>query len=103
MWNHFDAGGCVGQATGVRIRLDNGVSGYVHIKNLSDSRVTDPTQRVQRGQLVHSRITKIDVERFSVEATCKSSDLIDKNHEWRSVLIFNGFVLMYFSSTHEKS
>ncbi|KAL1140288.1 hypothetical protein AAG570_000220 [Ranatra chinensis] len=83
VWNHFDAGGCPGQAVGVRIRLDNGVTGYIHIKNLSDKHVTDPTQRVARGQLIHCRITKIDVERFSIEATCKSSDLIDKKHDWR--------------------
>lgn len=83
VWNHFDAGGCPGQATGVRIRLDNGITGYIHIKNLSDKHVTDPTQRVTRGQLIHCRVTKIEVERFSIEATSKSSDLLDKNHEWR--------------------
>uniref|UniRef100_A0A146LTI5 Transcription elongation factor SPT6 n=1 Tax=Lygus hesperus TaxID=30085 RepID=A0A146LTI5_LYGHE len=83
VWNHFDAGGCPGQATGVRIRLDNGITGYIHIKNLSDKHVTDPTQRVTRGQLIHCRITKIDVERFSIEASSKSSVLLDKNHEWR--------------------
>jgi transcription elongation factor SPT6 len=83
VWNHFDAGGCPGQAVGVRVRLDNGITGYIHIKNLSDKHVTDPNQRVSRGQLIHCRVTKIDVERFSIEATSKSSDLLDKNHEWR--------------------
>ncbi|XP_073971663.1 transcription elongation factor Spt6 isoform X2 [Rhodnius prolixus] len=83
VWNHFDAGGCPGQATGVRIKLDNGVMGYIHIKNLSDKHVSDPTQRVLRGQLIHCRIMKIDVERFSIEAASKSSILADKNHEWR--------------------
>lgn len=83
VWNHFDAGGCPGQATGVRIRLDNGVTGYIHIKNLSDKHVTDPTQRVNRGQLIHCRIIKIDVERFSIEASSKSSVLLDKGHDWR--------------------
>ncbi|KAG8306071.1 Transcription elongation factor SPT6 [Homalodisca vitripennis] len=83
VWNHFDAGGCPGQATGVRIRLDNGITGYIHIKNLSDKHVTDPEERVSRGQMIHCRITKIDVERFSIDATSKSSDLLDKNHEWR--------------------
>ncbi|GBP70340.1 Transcription elongation factor SPT6 [Eumeta japonica] len=83
VWNHFDAGACPGQATGVRIRLDNGLSGYIHIKNLSDRHVTDPTERVRVGQTVHCRLLKIDVERFSVDCSSKSSDLLDKNHEWR--------------------
>ncbi|CAB3227159.1 unnamed protein product [Arctia plantaginis] len=83
VWNHFDAGACPGQATGVRIRLDNGLSGYIHIKNLSDRHVSDPTERVRIGQTVHCRILKIDVERFSVDCSSKSSDLLDKNNEWR--------------------
>ncbi|XP_034831769.1 transcription elongation factor SPT6 [Maniola hyperantus] len=83
VWNHFDAGSCPGQATGVRIRLDNGLSGYIHIKNLSDRHVTDPTERVRIGQTIHCRILKIDVERFSVDCSSKSSDLLDKNNEWR--------------------
>ncbi|XP_060803163.1 transcription elongation factor SPT6 [Amyelois transitella] len=83
VWNHFDAGACPGQATGVRIRLDNGLSGYIHIKNLSDRHVADPTERVRIGQTVHCRILKIDVERFSVDCSSKSSDLLDKNKEWR--------------------
>lgn len=83
VWNHFDAGACPGQATGVRIRLDNDLSGYIHIKNLSDRHVADPTERVRIGQTVHCRILKIDVERFSVDCSSKSSDLLDKNKEWR--------------------
>ncbi|XP_017776397.1 PREDICTED: transcription elongation factor SPT6 isoform X2 [Nicrophorus vespilloides] len=83
VWNHFDAGACCGQATGVKLRLDNGVSGYIHIKNLSDKHVANPEDRVGIGQLIHCRIIKIDVERFSVDCTSKSSDLSDKNHEWR--------------------
>lgn len=83
VWNHFDTGACPGQATGVRLRLDNGISGYIHIKNLSDKHVTNPEERVGIGQMIHCRIIKIDVERFSVDCTSKSSDLADKNHEWR--------------------
>ncbi|XP_066246684.1 transcription elongation factor SPT6 [Euwallacea similis] len=83
VWNHFDAGSCPGQATGVKLRLDNGISGYIYIKNLSDKMVSNPEERVGVGQLIHCRITKIDVERFSVDCTSKSSDLLDKNHEWR--------------------
>ena len=83
VWNHFDAGSCPGKATGIRLRLDNGVSGYIHIKNLSDKHVANPKDRVQINQPVHCRITKIEVEKFSVECTSKSSDLADKNHEFR--------------------
>lgn len=32
---------------------------------------------------LHARITKIDIERFAVDLTTKSSDLADKNNEWR--------------------
>ncbi|XP_014483387.1 PREDICTED: transcription elongation factor SPT6 isoform X1 [Dinoponera quadriceps] len=83
VWNHFDAGGCPGKATGVRLRLDNGISGYIHIKNLSDRHVANPEERVSIAQIIHCRIVKIEVDRFSVECTSKSSDLIDKNHDWR--------------------
>lgn len=83
VWNHFDAGACPGQATGVKLRLDNGLSGFIHIKNLSDKHVLNPEDRVQTGQAIHVRIIKIDVERFSVDCSSKSSDLMDKNHEWR--------------------
>ncbi|XP_077258460.1 transcription elongation factor SPT6 isoform X1 [Temnothorax americanus] len=83
VWNHFDAGACPGKATGVRLRLDNGISGYIHIKNLSDRHVANPCERVGMGQIIHCRIIKIEVDRFSVECTSKSSDLSDKNHEWR--------------------
>ena len=32
VWNHFDAGNCPGKAVGVRIRLDNGVAGFIPLK-----------------------------------------------------------------------
>jgi transcription elongation factor SPT6 len=32
---------------------------------------------------IHCRITKIDIERFQVELTSKSSDLADKDGMWR--------------------
>ncbi|XP_051159276.1 transcription elongation factor SPT6-like isoform X2 [Leptopilina boulardi] len=83
VWNHFDAGSCPGKATGIRLRLDNGVSGYIHIKNLSDKHVANPKERVAINQPIHCRITKIEVEKFSVECTSKSSDLADRNHEFK--------------------
>lgn len=83
VWTHFDAKACPGQATGVRLRLDNGVNGFIHIKNLSDKHVKNPEERVQVGQMVHVRVIKIDAERFQADCSSKTSDLLDRNHEWR--------------------
>ncbi|XP_044574909.1 transcription elongation factor SPT6 isoform X1 [Cotesia glomerata] len=84
VWNHFDAGACPGKAVGVRIVLDNpNISGYVHIKNISDNHVADPEERLRVRQTIHVRIIKIEVDRFSTQCSCKTSDLVDKNNEWR--------------------
>lgn len=83
VWNHFDAGSCLGQASGIRVLLENGVTGFIHLKNLSDKHVKHPEERVQIGQAIHCRIIKIDYERFSVDCSSKSSDLLDRNGEWR--------------------
>lgn len=32
---------------------------------------------------VHCRIMKIDIEKFNVDLTCRTSDLSDKNNEWK--------------------
>lgn len=32
---------------------------------------------------VHCRIMKIDIEKFSVDLTCRTSDLMDKANEWK--------------------
>ncbi|XP_055297233.1 transcription elongation factor SPT6 isoform X2 [Sitodiplosis mosellana] len=83
VWNHFDAGACPGQASGIRIVLENGLTGFIHLKNMSDKHVKHPEERVHIGQAIHCRITKIDYERFSVDCSSKSSDLLDRNNEWR--------------------
>ncbi|KAL4223178.1 Transcription elongation factor SPT6 [Mactra antiquata] len=83
VWSHFDNGSCPGSAIGVRCRLDNGCSGFIHIKNLSDKKVTDPMERVKSGMMIHSRIIKIDIDRFQVDLTTKSSDLMDKDNQWK--------------------
>ena len=81
VWNHFDSGNCPGKAVGVKIRLDNGVAGFIPLKNLSDSTVMNPEERVQRNQSIYCRITKINPERFSIDAICKTSALEDKENE----------------------
>lgn len=37
----------------------------------------------QVGMTVHCRIMKIDIEKFNVDLTCRTSDLMDKNNEWK--------------------
>ena len=46
MWQHFDDGSCPGQGIGVRTRLENGLSGFIHTRNLSDKHVSAPEERV---------------------------------------------------------
>ena len=83
VWNHFDSGRCPGKATGVQLQLDNGISGYLHVDNLSDSRVVNILERIYIGQTIHCRVMKIEPERFRVECTSKSSDLRDEKRKWR--------------------
>ncbi|KAL8562544.1 hypothetical protein ACOMHN_045809 [Nucella lapillus] len=83
VWSHFDGGSCPGSAVGVRTRLDNGVAGFLHIRNLSDNKVSDPTSRVSPSMIIHTRIIKIDIDRYQVELTSKSSDLSDADGNWK--------------------
>lgn len=63
--------------------IDNGLTGFIHLKNLSDKHVKHPEERVQVGQAIHCRVTKVDVDRLSMDCSSKSSDLADRNGEWR--------------------
>ncbi|GIX89469.1 transcription elongation factor SPT6 [Caerostris darwini] len=83
VWSHFDNESCPGQAMGVRVRLDNGISGFIPTKMLSDKHVNNPEDRVKIGMTMHARVTKIDIERFATDLTSRSSDLADRNNEWR--------------------
>ncbi|CAG5108685.1 Similar to Spt6: Transcription elongation factor SPT6 (Drosophila melanogaster) [Cotesia congregata] len=83
VWNHFDEDSCPGKAIGIRLRLDNGLSGHIHVKNISDQRVENPEDRVQIRQTIMCRVTKVDMDRFSGECSSKSSDLTDENNTWR--------------------
>ena len=40
---------------------------------------------------LHCRITKIDIERFQVELTSKTSDLIDADNKWKYVMLLLTF------------
>nr|XP_027201261.1 transcription elongation factor SPT6-like [Dermatophagoides pteronyssinus] len=83
VWNHFDTNQCPGQSFGVRVRLDNGLTGIIPLKYLSDKDVTDPLTRVKVGMTINCRILKIIIERFSLELTCRTSDLIDSNNRFK--------------------
>ncbi|CAL1273727.1 unnamed protein product [Larinioides sclopetarius] len=83
VWSHFDNESCPGQAMGVKVRLDNGISGFIPTKMISDKHITSAEDRCKIGMTLHARITKIDIERFQVDLTSRSSDLADKNNEWR--------------------
>lgn len=54
-----------------------------HLFNLNDMLVSVLLFVLQVGMTVHCRIMKIDIEKFSVDLTCRTSDLMDKNNEWK--------------------
>ncbi|KAH8236737.1 hypothetical protein KR026_009703 [Drosophila bipectinata] len=83
VWIHFDSNKCLGQAFGVRVRLENGLPGFIHIRNLCDRQVRSPEDHVRVSQAIHVRIIRIDIERFSVNCSAKTADLNDVNNEWR--------------------
>ncbi|KAG7250994.1 hypothetical protein CRUP_018524, partial [Coryphaenoides rupestris] len=35
------------------------------------------------GMTVHCRIMKIDIEKLSVDLTCRTSDLSDRHNDWK--------------------
>ena len=45
---------------------------------------------LQRGMLLHCRITKIEIERFQVELSSKTSDLMDKDNKFRYLNMHTG-------------
>ena len=83
VWTHFDTDDCPGPPVGVRTILDNQVNGFIPLGALSDQIVKNPEDRLKIGQLIYARITKIDVAKFSVELTSRSSDLKDTNGQYR--------------------
>lgn len=58
------------------------MSGFIPISKLSDAYTLNPEERVKRNQALYCRITKIDVPRYSVECTSRTSDLNDIDGEW---------------------
>lgn len=85
VWNHFDTNDCPGYAIGVRCQLDNGLTGFIPTKYLSDKEITDPSERVQIGQTIHARVLKVDTEKFSCDLTCRTSDLLDREGKLKPI------------------
>lgn len=110
MWTHLDNGSCAGQAVGVRTRMENGLSGFIPTKMISDKHISSPHERVkvtgkknpstcfqnnilyfflifsfffQAGMILHCRVTRVNMERFQLDLTCRSSDLADKEGKFR--------------------
>ena len=65
------------------MKLDNGVIGSIETSKISDKEIKNPEERVQIGMAIHARILRINVERFFVNLTCRSSDLLDQNHDYK--------------------
>ena len=61
----------------MKTSLSNGLEGFIHTKNISDKKVNRPEDRVKIGLTLYCRVLRIDYDRFSVELTCKTSDLTD--------------------------
>ncbi|CAD6192953.1 unnamed protein product [Caenorhabditis auriculariae] len=68
-------GGCPGTPVGVKVRLDNGVMGFVRNKDISKDNVDNPLKRVKINQPYYFKVLKIEKDRFSALLSCKSSDL----------------------------
>jgi len=84
VWNHFDAvEDCPGKCIGVKIVLENGIPAFIDIRELSDSQVLKPEERVRQGMNIYVRILKINPDNCRVAATCKTSALKDAGHDYR--------------------
>ncbi|KIH61794.1 S1 RNA binding domain protein [Ancylostoma duodenale] len=70
-------GGCPGIPVGIRVRLDNGISGFIPNKMISDKPESfkNPLERVKMNQPIYCRIIKLEPEKFSCLLSCRSSDL----------------------------
>ncbi|CAJ0585018.1 unnamed protein product, partial [Mesorhabditis spiculigera] len=68
---------CPGKPSGVKVVLDNGITGFIPIPALcSDTtNLRHPRERAAINQAVYGRITEVEPDRFSVMLSCKKDDL----------------------------
>ena len=84
VWIHCDEGSCPGQAIGVRTILENGICGFIHIQNISSNSIVNPEHNIQIGMTITCRVLSVNYQRFSLELSCKSSDLQDCENRFRT-------------------
>ncbi|KAI6199791.1 Suppressor of Ty 6-like protein [Aphelenchoides besseyi] len=74
---HMGTEFCRGFGAGVRVQLDDGVSGYIHRSNLSDmpTSFNDPSDIVRPGQPIACRVLSFQPDRLICELSCKTTDL----------------------------
>jgi small subunit ribosomal protein S1 len=58
---------------GVFVELERGVEGLIHISELSDSPVEDPSKVVKEGEIVKAEIIAIDPEERRIALSLKSA------------------------------
>ncbi|EDV22209.1 uncharacterized protein TRIADDRAFT_59208 [Trichoplax adhaerens] len=82
VWRHIDNNECKGIAIGVKVILDSGITGFISTKNISDKQIRTPEERVKIGMVIHCRIIKLNIDKLSVDLSCKSSDLADHDNQF---------------------
>eukprot|EP01135_Chromosphaera_perkinsii_P004003 Nk52_evm16s266 gene=Nk52_evmTU16s266 len=60
---------------GAMTRLDNGLMGFIPRELISDSEVKYVEDRVKKGMMVHCRVERIDMNKYSIDLSTRSSDL----------------------------
>ena len=95
VYGHVNDGKCMGKAVGVKVRLDNGLMGFISAKNISDKPTVSDEEKCswlkvrssdakvdccyacnfQEGQIIHASIIAIDYVRLEAQLSSKSSDL----------------------------
>ncbi len=74
MWTHFDSNDCPGQPVGLRVQLENGITGFIPAR-LMDPPAEKTIESSQPGTILQARVMKIDITKYSVELTLKSADV----------------------------
>lgn len=59
---------------GAFIQLEEGVDGLVHISQISDDRISDPSEKLNVGDMVKVKILNIDTEERKIELSIKEAD-----------------------------
>ncbi|XP_023035095.2 transcription elongation factor SPT6-like [Drosophila willistoni] len=72
-----------GQIYGVMLRLDNGLPGFIHVRNLSDKPVPNPEELLHISQSIYVRVIHVDIDRISVSCSFKTTDVNDVKNKWR--------------------